>query len=314
VRRLSLVATSVAILLTLLAPAALAAEPVTSTGSVAVSVNGALDVPAGSNLDVVVVVNGTATVNGNADTVVVVDGTATISGSTVEHLVVVDGRADLLAGTTVTGTVTTVRGTVTQAEGSSITGRWTSPEGDLAAFALLMIPLLLAFTVGLAIAAVAAALFVAAFGARQVRDVETLISTRPGHVLVAGIAGTIGLPIVAVMLILTVIGAPIGFAMLFGVLPVLAFLAWLVAAIWVGDWIVAQARGQREPGRPYRAAVIGVIVLAVASVLPFVSAIATLFGMGGLLLGAWRVLRPEQPARPAEGQPAGPMWVAPTAG
>jgi hypothetical protein len=314
VRRLSLIATSVVVLLTLLAPAALAAEPVTSTGSVAVSVNGALDVPTGSNLDVAVVVSGTATISGDAETVVVVNGTATIAGATVEHLVVVDGRADLLDGTTVTGTVTTVDGSVTTAGGAAITGRWTSPEADLGAFMLLIIPLMLAFTVGLAIATVVAALLVAAFGARQVRDVEGLISDRPGHVLVAGIVGTIGLPIVSVLLILTVIGAPIGFAMLFGVLPVLAFLAWIVAAIWIGDWIVARASGQREPGRPYRAAVVGVIVLSFASMLPFVSAIATLFGMGGLLLAAWHVLRPEQPAQPVQGQPVGPMWTAPSAG
>lgn len=312
-RRLSLIATSVVILLTLLAPAALAAEPVTSTGSVAVTVNGTMDVPAGSNLDVVVVVNGNATIDGDAETVVVVNGTATIAGATVEHLVVVDGRADLLSGTTVTGTVSTIDGSVTEAEGAVITGRWNALENDLAAFALFMIPLALAFMVGFAIAAVVAALFVAAFAARQVRDVEAQISGRPGQALVAGIAGSIGLPVLSGLLILTVVGAPIGFAMLFGVLPVMAFLAWLVAAIWIGDWIVVQARGEREP-RPYRAAVVGVIVLGLASVLPFVSAIATVFGTGGLLLAAWRVLRPEQPVQPATGQPAGPMWVAPTAG
>jgi hypothetical protein len=183
---------------------------------------------------------------------------------------------------------------------------------DLAALALLLIPLALALAVGFAIAGIAAALLVAAFAARQVRDTEALISERPGHVLVAGIAGSIGLPLVAMLLIFTVIGAPIGFAMLFAVLPVLLFLAWLVAAIWIGDWLVAHTRGEREPGRPYRAAVLGVIVLALASVLPFVSAIATVFGLGALLLAGWRVLKPEQPGR-ATMDPMGPMQVSPSA-
>ena len=66
-----------------------------------------------------------------------------------------------------------------------------------------------------------------------------------------------------------------------------------MAAIWIGDWIVAGTRGSREPGRPYLAAVVGVIVLALVGVVPFVTAIATLFGFGALLLAAWRVLRPE---------------------
>jgi len=312
VRRLSLVATSVVILLALFAPAALAAGPVTSTGSVIVSVQGTVDVPAGSNPEAVVVVDGTATISGEAETVVVVGGTATLTGATVDSLVVIDGRADLQAGTTV-GRVSTLGGsTVTQAPGAEITGRMASFDVDLAAFALLLIPIALALAVGFAIAGIAAALLVAAFGARQIRETEALISARPGHVLVAGIAGSIGLPLVAALLIFTVIGAPIGFAMLFAVLPVLLFLAWLVAAIWIGDWLVAQTRGEREPGRPYRAAVLGVIVLALASVLPFVSAIATVFGLGALLLAAWRVLKPEPPGR-ATMDPMGPMQVSPSA-
>jgi hypothetical protein len=311
VRRLSLVATSVVILLALFAPAALAAGPVTSTGSVILSVQGTVDVPAGANPEAVVVVDGTATISGAADTVVVAGGTATLTGATVDSLVVIDGRADLQAGTTV-GRVSTLGGSVTQAAGAEITGRMTSFDVDLAALAVLLIPVALAFAVGLAIAAVVAALFVAAFGARQVRDVEAHISERPGQVLVAGIAGSIGLPLVAMMLIFTIIGAPIGFALLFAVMPVLLFLAWLVAAIWVGDWLVARSRGEREPGRPYRAAVLGVIVLALASVIPFVSTIATLFGLGALLLAGWRVLRPEQRGLPTA-DAMGPMQVAPSA-
>ena len=86
------------ILLALFAPAALAAGPVTSTGSVIVSVQGTVDVPAGSNPETVVVVDGTATISGDADTVVVAGGTATLTGATVDSLVVIDGRADLQAG------------------------------------------------------------------------------------------------------------------------------------------------------------------------------------------------------------------------
>ena len=112
-RRLSLVVTSVAILLALFAPAALAAGPVTSTGSVVVSVSGTVDLPAGSSARSVVVVDGTATIRGNADSVVIVDGSATLEGATVRNLVVIDGRADLLAGTTVHD-IGTWRGTVTR--------------------------------------------------------------------------------------------------------------------------------------------------------------------------------------------------------
>ncbi len=208
-------------------------------------------------------------------------------------------------GTTITGDVHSLRSTVTRLDGSIVEGQMLGIETNFAAFALLLIPVLIVLTIGFALAMVVAGLGVAAFGARQVRQVEDLITTRPGEVLVAGIVGTILLPVLSVLLIATIVGAPIGLVLLFAVLPVLALLGWLVAAVWIGDWLITRSRGTREPGRPYRAAVLGVVVLAVAGILPFVSGIATLFGFGGLILAAWRMLRPQ--ATP----PAPVSWTQP---
>ncbi len=309
-RRLLAIATSVAILLILFVPTAFAAEPTTTSGSVVLSVNGTVDIPSGQHVDTVIVVDGSARISGDADTIVVARGTATLSDATVGTLVVVDGSADLQGGTVVRGDVRTLHGAVTQQPGAVVQGSVRALDTDLAALALLMIPVLIVFMVGIAIAGILAALAVAAFGARQVREVEALISERPGHVLVAGIIGSVALPVLAFMLIMTVVGAPIGLALLFMVLPAIAFLGWLVAAIWIGDWIVTAMRGSREPGRPYRAAILGVIALAVLGVVPFVGTIATLFGFGALLLAAWHVLRPEAPGLGT----ASSMQPSPTAG
>ncbi len=298
-RRLFAITTSVLILLALFAPAALAAGPYSRNDSVLVAINNDLDVAAGQSVDTLVVVSGNTTIAGNVGTVVVVDGTATFTGATIGTLVVADGTADLRAGTTITGEVSTLRGTVTQQPGAVVQGGIQALDRDLAAFAatvaILMIPVLIVLAVGFALVSLFAALGVAAFGSRQVREVEALIEQRPGHVLVAGILGTILLPVISFLLMITVIGAPVGFALAFGVLPALAFLGWIVAAIWVGDWLLGKSRGSRETGRPYRAAILGVIVLGIAGLLPLVSGIATLFGFGGLLLAAWRMLRPETP-------------------
>ena len=302
-KRLLLMAATAAFLLGLGAPAALAAEPLPDTGRVLVSVNGPVDIPAGDHLETLVVVGGDARISGDVTTIVVVRGTATLSGATAESLVVVDGTADLQAGTTVRGDVRTLDGTVTQAPGATVGGSVRTLDTDLAAAGILLIPAVVLLFLGLGLATVAAALLVAAFGARQVRSVESLIARRPGHVLVAGIVGAVALPLVAILLTATVVGAPIGIAMLFVLLPAIAFLAWIVAAIWIGDWIVARLRGNPEPDRPYLAAVVGVIALAVAGVLPFVTALATLFGFGALLLAAWRVLRPETPPLGDTGAP-----------
>jgi hypothetical protein len=294
-RRLFSAAASVAILLTLFAPAAFAAEPIAVSGSVVVAADGTVDVPAGQDLDLLVVVAGTASIAGTVDTVVITGGSATLTGATVETLVVVDGSADLAAGTVVTGDVRTLQGTVTQQPGAVIEGTVKTLDGDLAAIALFSIPVLIVLFLGFGLLTIAAALLVAGFAARQVRGVESLITHRPGQVLVAGIAGSVVLPTLAILLMLTVVGAPIGFTMLFVLLPALAVLAWIVAAIWIGDRLVARMRGSQEPDRPYLAAVLGVLVLSLAGLIPFVTTIATLFGFGGLLLAAWRVLRPETP-------------------
>ena len=91
------------------------------------------------------------------------------------------------------------------------------------------------------------------------------------------------LPILAILATVTIVGAPLGLGALFLVLPALAFIGWIVAAIWIGDWILGRSGGQRAE-RPYAAAVVGVLVLALAGIVPFVSAIATLFGFGALLV------------------------------
>lgn len=290
-KRLTVALTTVVFLLLMFAPAALAAERFEFRDEVLVAVNGDVDVAAGDRVATVVVIDGNATISGEAETIVVAGGTATLTGATARTLVVWDGTAELAAGTTILGDVHTFNGAVAQQDGAVIQGSVSGFEDAVAAFAILMIPLAILLFFGIALVAVAAALAVAAFAARQVRDVEELITRQPGQVLIAGIAGTVLLPLLAVLLIVTVVGAPVGLLLLLVVLPVAAFLGWLVAAIWIGDWLVARMRGDREPERPYLAAVLGVIVLAIAGMLPFVSAIATLFGFGALLLAAWRTFR-----------------------
>jgi len=292
-KRLTLMAAAVALLLVIGAPAALAAEPLPNTGGVLVSVNGAADVAAGDHLDSLFVIGGDARISGDVKSIVVVSGRATLSGATAESLIVVDGSADLQAGTTVLGDVRTLNGTVTQQSGATVRGSMKTLDADLAALGVLLIPAFILLFLGLGLAAIVAALLVAAFGARQVRVVESVIGRQPGQVLVAGIAGAVALPLVAILLILTVVGAPVGLAMLLILLPAMAFLAWIVAAIWIGDWIVARLRGTPEPDRPYLAALLGVVVLAIVGLVPFVTAIATLFGFGALLLIGWRTLRHE---------------------
>jgi hypothetical protein len=308
-RILALVAAA-ALMLGLAAPVALAAEPGSSTRSVVASIGHDVDIPAGDHVDLLLIVRGHAAIAGSVDSIVVVDGTATLTGATAESLVVVSGTADLQAGTHIAGDVRTLDGTVTRATDAFVGGSVRTLERNAAAAAVLLIPLFLLFMVGLGIAGLTVALLVAAFAARQVRNAESLISREPGTVLVAGIVGSVVLPILAILATITVVGAPLGLGALFLVLPAMAFFGWIVAAIWVGDWILVRTRGPRESNHPFAAALIGVVALAVAGIVPFVSAIATLFGFGALLVMAWRIIRPPTPQLGA----AVPAQPVPSAG
>ena len=308
-KRFSLVAALTALLLVLFAPTAVAAEPGANVGQALVAINRNVDIPSGDHLDTLVVVSGDATISGDVRTIVVLNGTATLSGATAETLVVLDGSAALQAGTTVSGDVRTFHGTVTQEPGATVGGSVEPLDVNLAALGVLLIPAFILFFIGLVVAALVAALLVAAFAARQVRGVETIIAREPVQSIVAGVVGTIALPIVGILLVMTIVGAPVGLGVLVVVLPALAFLSWVVAAIMVGDWLVARRRGAAEPDRPYVAAIVGVIVLGFLGLFPFVSTIATLFGAGGLLIAAWRVLRRE--GLPTDGTPATPVGPVP---
>ena len=294
------------LLLGLVAPVTFAADPGGSSRSVVFAVGHDAAVPAGDHVDTLIVIRANARVEGSVDAVVVIDGTATLTGATARSVTVIHGTADLGDGTTVTGDVRTIDGSVSRAANAVVQGTTGSYDANLAAFAVLLIPLFLLLFIGFGLAGIAAALLVAAFAARQVRQAEGLISGEPGRVLVAGIAGTVLLPLLALLLTATIVGAPFGLGALLVVLPALGFFGWIVAAIWVGDWIVTRMRGAAEPGQPYLAAVLGVVVLAFAGLIPFVSAIATLFGYGALLLMAWRILRP-----PTTAAPAGSGWTQP---
>ena len=118
------------------------------------------------------------------------------------------------------------------------------------------------------------------------------------------------IPFVAVLAMFTVIGAPLGFAILFMVSPAAAFVGYLVAAIWIGDLVLNRGTSPGTEDRPYLAAIVGVLVLWLISLVPFVGAIASLFGLGAVLLLAWRTFRQPSTTRPVVTPPATqPMGV-----
>jgi len=303
-RRVFVFLTALALALGLAAPSVIAAQPTFDhTGTLLVAFNGDVTVPTGEVADGVLVTGGTATVRGTVETVVVLNGNAILEGAVVRSVFVTGGSVTIDGASTVSGDVRTLDATVTTAPGATIGGTVSSLDKDLFAAGAIIAPAILLFLLGFALVGIAAALALAALAASQVRKAESMISHEPGQTLLVGLAGLVVIPVVAILSMITVIGAPLGLAILFMVWPAAAFAGYLVAAIWIGEWLLYR-NAPEPPARPYLAAVLGLIVLQVISLVPFVGPIASLFGFGAVLLLAWRTFRQPSAARPVMSPPA----------
>lgn len=293
-RRLFGVAAAIVIGLLVLAPVVLAANPLPQSGRVLLSVGGDVTLPAGEHADAVIVINGTATIRGEVNTVVAIDGAANLLGARTESIVAVRSPIEIGADTVVQGDVMTLDSVVHQTGNAEVAGEVRDLAGALIGIGAVLAPALILLWIGFGLATVVAGLLLAGLAARQVREAETLISREPVLTLASGIVGMFAVPVVAVLLMITVVGAPLGVGILLMAWPLLGFIGYLVAAIWIGDWVLHQtARGQAGE-RPYLAATVGVLILQVLAIVPaaaVVVAIASLFGFGAVLLLAVRTLR-----------------------
>lgn len=291
-KRVLVIAAATLLAFLFLSPVVLAADPsLPHTGRVLISTGGDISVPAGEHADAVVVVNGTATIGGEVNTVVVVEGAAVLNGARTESVVAVRSPVTVGAGSVVLGDVMKLDSVVTRVGDGAIGGSIRDMGADLAGIGWFVGPALVMAYLGFALAAIAAGLLLAGLAARQVRAAEALISHQPVQTLVAALAG-IFLPIIVVILLfVTIVGAPLAIGILLGLWPLAAFLGYLVAGIWIGDWVLARSSPGTTRERPYLAAVVGIAILEVLGLLPVLSAIASLFGFGAVLLLAWRTIR-----------------------
>ena len=269
-------------------------EALPHTGRVLMAFGGDIAVPAGEQADVVFVANGDADIAGTVNTLTVIEGNATLHGATVETIVIVSGTLALEEGTTVTGNVRSIESTVTQAEGVEIAGDIKGVDAELIALGAFLGPAALLFALGMFLASLVAGLLLAAIGSRQVRAAEEVIAGEPLKVFGVGLLGAIAIPVLAIVAMVTIVGAPLGIGILLGFLPLLAFVGFLVAGIFIGEELLG-TRKEPAVARPYKGAVLGIVVLQVIGLVPIVgglaTAVASLLGLGAILLLGWRTVR-----------------------
>lgn len=127
---------------------------------------------------------------------------------------------------------------------------------------------------------------------RTVADIATTLRRQPGRSFLAGFALLVTLPAAAVVLILSILGLPIGLAIM--ALYLVALLASLVTTALVVGQLEASwwKNTQVTRGRNAGFVVAGVLTLAVLRALPIVGGlvvfVSVLFGLGALTLWTWQ--------------------------
>lgn len=302
--RLSRAVVWFAALLLLAVPGVAAAQStMTDNDSVLVAVDRDVVIDADDRVGTLVVVSGNATVSGHVETVVVVDGTLTVDGTVGETVVAVNTDVTLGATAVVEGDVVIASGELTRDPAATIGGSVTRNFDLRIGWALTLISIL--FWVGITIGLLIAGLVLVAFARGQVMGVGDLLTGEAGSSILATVILVVGLPIVVIAAFLSVIGIPVGLALLVVVLPLLWMIGYLVAGARVGRLVLGAGGAGESTVSPYLAVLLGVLLFQIVGLIPGIGALAiwlaATYGAGGLVLYAWRSWRR------GSGTPAAPV-------
>jgi hypothetical protein len=236
-----------------------------------------------------------------AHDVVVIDGDVRVSGRVSGDLVVIRGKLNL-AGTvrgdvvTITdraslGPTARVSGDVRYAEDKPLVSPRAQVGGDVERVNVDKIagPAGVAAGIGfwlaISVSALLLGLLALWLAPRAALAASEVAETRAGRSVAWGVALFLGIPIVAVILLVTLVGLPLGLLLLLALLPLYAL------GYTTGAWVLGRRLLGANRGRIV-AFVAGLVILRLIALIPFlgglVGLVATVFGLGVLFVAAGR--------------------------
>ena len=288
--RLLAIASAMVLALLFLVPVTLAAEPSGRGEHVVITSGADITLPADQSVDLFIVYDGTAQIEGHASTIMVVNGVANLVGGSADGVIAIESQVTLDDGSHVAGDIRAIDSTVDGTTAATVGGtvRAFGPYMFLG-WRYLGVAVLLVY-VAFAVSAIAGGVILAGLAGRQVRTAGALIAGEPGMVVAAAFVGLIGLLTAGILAIVTVVGIPFGLGLLALVLPGLFVVGYIVAGIWVGEWVLGRSSTVVHE-RPYRAALVGLALVGLVGVIPPVSGLISFVGFGAVVLLAWRIFR-----------------------
>ena len=252
-----------------------------------VVITGDVVVPDGQQVDNVIVIDGDVVIAGRAHgEVFVVNGDVTVAGRADDDVVSLNGRVTLRADARVEGDVVskdpariadgaTVGGEVDRARDRFALGRL----GAIGRVFLWVAATVSSFVLG------AILLLVSPRAAEAIADAGR---TAAGPAIGLGFALAIGVPILGVLLTVSILGLPLGLAILLG-LALLYGLGYAVGALFLGRLIL------QRPKNLWLAFLLGWGILRVVAIVPllgaFVAFAAVVYGLGCIAVAVYRSRR-----------------------
>src|SRR3954447_1810595 len=262
-----------------------------------VVISGDVVVPRGQTVKAVVIVDGPVTIAGHVtDDVFAVNSEVTISGTVDGSVTTVVKRARLLPGARVGGDLNYDEKKPAIAAGATVSGD-VSHENFSGISTGIGWLLRLILWVTVTVSTLILGLVLLAFAPRAAESAWVVSQQRTGLACAWAAGVFFGVPIVAVIAMITVFGLPLGIALLLAYLPLT--LVGYVTSCWLFGRIVARKR----TWGPKRTYLVGWGAARIVALLPFAGWLlwvaASAFGLGVLLLAAWYSSNPERVMRPA---------------
>ena len=271
-----------------------------------VVITGGVVVPAGQTAGDVVVLDGTVTIAGHVTgDVVSVAGPVRLSGRVDGDLIAVSDRAFLGSTARVGGDLRYGDESPVLARGARVDGKISNEDwadsangwGWVSALGWWLAVSVSTLIVGVLLVWLAPGALYAA---------ERAVSERLGATIGWGVVIAIGLPLLAILALVTLVGIPFGVALLLAAIPV------LVVAYATAAWIVGRRVLRNRSASRWAALFAGWGILRVLALIPIAGALvglaATVVGLGALAVALWRARRTGAPAAtpgaPAPGPPA----------
>ncbi|MDQ6750482.1 MAG: polymer-forming cytoskeletal protein [Actinomycetota bacterium] len=250
-----------------------------------VVVVGPVTVPRGEVAHDVVVGDGDVVVSGQVSgDLVVAKGTVKISGTVKGDVFAISDRITIDPGARVGGDVSYVNEKPAVASGAQVSGKVKRVNVDKIAG-----PVGFAAGIGawlaISISALLLGLLALWLAPRAALAAQETAETRKGRSFAWGLALFFGIPIVAVILLVTLLGLPLGLLMLLALLPLYA-LGYTTSAWALGRRLLGADRGR------ILAFIAGTVILRLVALIPIAGGLvwflATVFGLGVLVVAAGR--------------------------